>query len=44
MNYVVRGYIESEKILKKKYNSAQLKIYQQRQEHPAAGSDENACI
>ena len=28
----------------KKYNSAQLKIYQQRQEHPAAGSDENACI
>ena len=35
---------ESEKILKKKYNSAQLKMYQQRQEHPAAGSDENAYI
>ena len=31
----------SGKILKRKYNSAQLKIYQQRQEHPAAG---NACI
>ena len=35
---------ESGEILKKKYNSAQLKIYQQRQEYPAAGSDENACM
>ena len=35
---------ESGKILKKKNNLAQLKIYQLSQEHPAAGSDENPCI